>query len=197
MDFKIFVAVISVIMTLVGYSYYFRDIFAGKTKPHAFSWLVWASLTAIAFAGQLYAGAGPGAWITGLTAVISFIIFGLAIRKGEKNITFSDKANLLGAFVALAVWPFMKDPLLSIIIITVVDFLGFIPTIRKSYYKPYEETLIHYVLAGLKFVLAIVALENYSLTTWLYPTSLVAANLLFVPMLLIRRRKISATKKDN
>lgn len=193
-NMKVIIAVVSVLMTLMGYSFYFRDIFAGKTKPHAFSWLVWASLTAIAFAGQIYAGAGPGAWITGLTALISFVIFGLAITKGEKNITLSDKVNLIGAAVALAVWPFMNDPLLSIIIITVVDFLGFIPTIRKSYNKPYEETLVHYVFAGLKFVLAIFALENYSLTTWLYPASLVAANLLFVPMLIIRRRQIKPTK---
>lgn len=194
MNLKIIIAVISILMTLIGYSYYFRDIFAGKTKPHAFSWLVWASLTAIAFAGQMSENAGPGAWITGLTACISFVIFGLAIKKGEKNITLSDKLNLAGAFIALAVWPFTKDPLLSIIIITVVDFLGFIPTIRKSFQKPYEETLIHYIFAGLKFVLAIIALENYSLTTWLYPASLVAANLLFVPMLVIRRKQLGVAK---
>jgi hypothetical protein len=190
MDFKVFVAVISIVMTLVGYSYYFKDIFAGKTKPHAYSWLVWASLTAIAFGGQVSDNAGPGAWVTAVTAAVSFIIFGLALKIGEKDITKSDKLNLAAAGIALLVWFFTKDPLLSVIIITIVDFLGFFPTIRKSYFRPYEETLIHYVLAGLKFVLAIIALENYTLVTWLYPASLVAANLFFVVMLIIRRKKI-------
>lgn len=74
-----------------------------------------------------------------------------------------------------------------------VDFLGFMPTIRKSYRKPHEETLIHYVLAGLKFALAVVALDNYTLVTWLYPASLVAANLFFVFMLVARRRKLEPT----
>lgn len=177
-------------MTLTGYFFYFRDIFANKTKPHAFSWLVWAALTGIAFFAQLSDHAGPGAWVTATTAAISVVIFLLAIKKGEKNITLSDKLNLLGAAVALGLWFITSNPLLSVILITVVDFLGFVPTIRKSYRKPHEETLIHYVLAGLKFVLAIAALETYTLTTWLYPASLVAANLFFVVMLVVLRRKI-------
>jgi fucose 4-O-acetylase-like acetyltransferase len=190
MSFKVFVAILSIILTLSGYSFYFRDIFAGKTKPHAYSWLVWALLTAIAFAGQLSAGGGPGTWVTGLTSAISFIIFGLAIQRGEKQIALSDKLNLAGAGVALLLWALTSNPLTSIILITIVDFLGFIPTIRKSYSKPGEETLIHYVFAGLKFILAIIALDHYSLTTWLYPASLVAGNLFFVPMLVIRRRQL-------
>lgn len=113
MDFKIFVAGVSIVMTLTGYSFYFRDIFAGKTKPHAYSWLVWASLTAIAFAGRLSDNAGPGAWVTAVTAAISFVIFGLAIKKGEHNITRSDKLNLLGAAFALVLWFFTSDPVFS------------------------------------------------------------------------------------
>lgn len=189
MDTKLILASIAIVMTLVGYSFYFRDIFAGKTKPHAYSWLVWALLTAIAFAGQLHDNGGAGAWVTGVTAAISFIIFFLAIKRGEKNVTRSDKINLAAALLAILPWLLIGDPLFSVILITIIDFLGFLPTIRKSWHKPHEETLIHYVLAGLKFVLAILALDNYTLTTWLYPASLVAANLFFVIMLISRRKK--------
>jgi hypothetical protein len=190
MSVKILIAIISVAMTVAGYWFYIRDIFAGRTKPHAFSWLVWASLTGIAFAGQLSAHAGPGAWVTFTTATIAFFVFLLAIFKGEKNITRSDKLNLAGAGFALLLWFFTDSPLWSVILITIIDFLGFLPTFRKSWHKPHEETFIHYVLAGLKFVLAIMALENYSIITWLYPASLVLANLGFAAMLMIRRRQL-------
>lgn len=190
MTFKVSFALAAIMLTLTGYYFYFRDIFAHKTKPHAFSWLVWASLTAIAFFGQLSDEAGPGAWVTATTAAISFIIFAMAIKRGEKNITRADKVNLAGALIALGLWFITSSPFLSVLLITLIDFLGFLPTIRKSYHKPHEETLIHYVLAGLKFVLAIIALDNYTLITWLYPASLVAANLLFVFMLVVRRRKL-------
>ena len=190
MDIKITLAAIAILMTLVGYFYYFRDIFAGKTKPHAFTWLVWASLTAIGFAGQISDNGGAGAYITGLTAAISFIIFFLALFKGEKEITRSDWISLGGAAAALLLWFLTDNPLLAVILITLIDFLGFVPTIRKSIRKPHEETLISYVLAGLKFVLAIIALDNYSAVTVLYPASLVFANLLFVMLLVSKRRQI-------
>lgn len=84
MDIKVAIALISIGITLVGYFYYFRDIFAGKTKPHAYSWLVWGLLTAIAFVGQLSDKGGPGAYVTGVTALMSFIIFSLALNRSEK-----------------------------------------------------------------------------------------------------------------
>ncbi len=190
------IAVVSVVMTVIGYSFYFRDIFAGKTKPHAFSWLVWATLTGIAFFGQREGGAGAGAWVTATTALISFVIFFLALTKGEKDIRVSDKLNLLGAGVALALWAITSSPLISIILITIIDFLGFLPTIRKSYRKPHQETLIHYVFAGLKFVLGILALESYTVTTWLYPLSLVLANWLFIVFSVIRRKQLGVRPGD-
>lgn len=195
MDIKVAIASVSVLMTLTGYFFYFKDIFAHKTKPHAFSWLVWAFLTAVAFAGQLHAHGGPGSYVTGVTAAVSFIIFSLAIRQGEKNITLSDKLNLAAAVIAIVPWLLTKNPVTSVILISVIDFLGFIPTIRKSYHKPQEETLIHYVLAGLKFVLAIIALDHYTVTTWFYPASLVAANLFFVIMLVVRRKILTDAPK--
>lgn len=189
---KTAIALVSIAMMLVGYFFYFRDIFAGRTKPHIFSWLVWGILTATAFVAQLHDRGGPGSYVTGGTAIISFVIVGLAaFGKGEKDITVSDKLNLAGAAVALLLWPFTKSPVASILLVSLIDFLGFLPTIRKSYRKPYEETLIAYLLAGLKFVLAIIALDHYSIVTWFYPASLVAANLFFVGMLMVRRRQIA------
>ena len=188
---KILIALVSLVLMIIGYSYYFRDIFAGRTRPHIYSWLVWGVLTAIAFAAQLRGHGGPGSFVTGGTALVSFIIVGLALQKGERNITRADKLNLIGAGMALLLWPFTHSPILSVLLVSIIDFLGFLPTIRKSYHKPYEETLIHYVLAGIKFILGIMALNTYSFVTWFYPASLVAANIYFVSMLIIRRKQVA------
>lgn len=195
MDFKTVVAIISVVLTLFGYFFYFRDIFAGKTKPHAFTWLVWATLTSIAFFGQFSDNAGAGAWVTAVTAIFSYIIFGLALTRGEKDITRSDKYFLGASLLAIIPWLVTNDPLISIILVTVIDFLGFLPTIRKSIKKPYEETLITYFFSGLKFVFAVIALDNYSVVTWLYPTSLLLANWVFIVLLIVQRKKLAQPKK--
>ncbi len=186
-EIKIILGIITVIIALIGYVPYFRNIFCGKTKPHAYSWLVWSILTGIGFFGQILNKGGAGAWVTGLTALISLTIFFLALKKGEKNITFSDKLSLFGAFIAMLFWYLTSDPLSALILVIIIDALGFVPTFRKSYHRPKEETMITFFLNGLKFAIALFALESYSLTTYLYPVYLIAANWIFVGMLAVRR----------
>ncbi len=187
---KTALGIIATVMAFVSYIPYIRNMLSGKTKPHAFSWLVWGTLTAIAFVGQVSEGAGPGAWVTGFTACVSFFIFVTALRTGEKDIAKSDWLSLVGASIAMLLWWATSDPLIAVILITLIDALGFFPTFRKSYHKPYEETAITFAISGLKFVIAIIALENLTPTTWLYPASLVLMNGIFVVMLLIRRKQV-------
>ena len=187
---KTALGIIATAMAFVSYIPYIRNMLSGKTKPHAFSWLVWGTLTAIAFVGQVSEGAGPGAWVTGFTACVSFFIFVTVLRTGEKDIAKSDWLSLVGAGIAMLLWWATSDPLIAVILITLIDALGFFPTFRKSYHKPYEETAITFAISGLKFVIAIIALENLTPTTWLYPASLVLMNGIFVVMLLIRRKQV-------
>ena len=191
MDYKSVIGVTATVIAFISYIPYFKDIFANKTKPHAFSWLVWGILTAIGFAGQVVDGAGPGAWVTGFTAVICFFIFIAGVVKGRKNIVLIDWLSLIGAGLALILWYLTKGPSLSVILISVIDALGFFPTFRKSYFKPNEETLITYFLSGFKFLLSLFALSNFTITTSLYPISLVVMNWAFIGMLFIRRKQLS------
>lgn len=194
---KPFLGITATLIALYSYIPYFRDIFSGKTKPHAFSWLVWFLLTAIAFVAQVKDDAGAGAWVTGFTALVAFFIFMAAVTRGEKNITRSDWLCLVGAFLAMGLWAITNSPLVAVILITVIDALGFAPTFRKAFHKPQEETAITFALSAIKFVIAIAALTNYTAVTVLYPASLVIMNGLFVTMLMIRRRQLGIVKEKN
>ncbi len=83
MEYKIFLGYLAVIIGIVSYVPYITNIFRGKTKPHAFSWLVWSVLTGIAFAAQVVEHGGAGSWITGSTALTCVVIFILALFKGN------------------------------------------------------------------------------------------------------------------
>lgn len=181
---------LAITIGFIGYIPYFRTILNGKTKPHAFTWLVWGVLTGIAFAGQIAGSGGAGAWVTGFTALISFIIFGFALFRGVKDFPLTDWLCLLGCVIAIALWLVTKDPLTAVILITVIDAVAFIPTIRKSYSAPNSEPIFTYALSGLKFLIGIVALERLSVITVLYPASLVLANGAFVLMLLVQRKRL-------
>lgn len=182
---------LAVIIGFIGYVPYFRTIFNGKTKPHAFTWLVWGVLTGIAFVGQVVGEGGAGAWVTGFTALVSFTIFALALVKGKKDFPKADWLCLGGCILALALWAFTNDPLSAIILITVIDALAFAPTFRKSHSKPYSEPAFTYALSGLKFLIALFALQELSLVTVLYPASLVIMNGAFVILLLVQRKRLA------
>lgn len=190
MNVKLILGIVAVIIGLVGYVPYFRDIIQGKTKPHAFSWLIWGILTGIAFVGQVVSNGGFGTWVTGFTAALCIIIFLFALYRGTKDFPLVDWLSLLGAGVALLLWAITKGPLAAIILVTVIDMLGFIPTFRKSYYRPKEETAFTFGMSGIKFIFGIGALKELSLVTALYPASLVLTNSMFVLMVYVRRRQL-------
>lgn len=191
-EIKVIIGFAAIAVAVVSYVPYFRDVFAGKTKPHAFTWLVWAVLNGIAFAGQLHGDAGAGAWAVGFTTLVTFTIFLLALKKGEKDIRTFDWICLVGALLSLIPWIITNDPLISVILITIIDVFGFLPTVRKSILKPHQETLTTYALSTLKYGLVVIALQNYSLVTMLFPISIAILNGLFVILLIVRRRQVRA-----
>jgi len=189
-EYKIVLGVLTIAIALVSYSFYFRDIFSGKTKPHAFSWFVWSVLAGIVFAAQLVENAGPGAWITGFTAVVCLAISILASFKATEQFKAFDWISLAAALAALVLWHLTKNPNLAVVLVSAANVFGFLPTFRKGYYKPQEETLTTFILNGTKFGISILALSSFSLATWLYPATVAVANGIFAALLIVRRRQI-------
>ncbi len=195
MDYKIVFGIAAVVISFIGYIPYFRDIISKKTKPHVFSWFIWSLSGGIGFFAQIISGAGSGAWIMGLGFTVSAVITILAYRQGEKTITLSDWVAFSGALLGLVLWRLTDNPLLAIIFVTVTDALAFAPTFRKAYHKPHEETFVSWFFSSVKYLLALVAIQSYSLTTVLYPLYLGLSNGGFAIMLLVRRQKLNKTEK--
>jgi hypothetical protein len=189
-DYKVILGSLAVLIGFVGYVPYIRDVLRGKTNPHVFSWFLWGVMETIAFFAQISKGGGSGAWVTGTGALIAFFVAILALKRKDKQIVFFDWVALAGAVVGIILWQITNNPLMAIIFVTIADALAFIPTFRKSYSKPHEETLFEYGLSGLKWIFGIFALSSLNLTTWLYPASLIATNFGFIIMALIRRRQL-------
>jgi len=188
LTFTLFIGWATIVIGLLIYIPYFKSIYERQTKPHVFSWAIWGLLGAIAYFAQLSDGAGPGAWVNGITALVCFTIAAIALRHGEKNITRSDWITFLGALMALPVWYVTQNALYAILLITLIDALGFYPTFRKSWHKPLEENALTYGLSAGKYALSLFAIENYTMTTVFYSASLVLMNGLFVVMVLWRRK---------
>lgn len=191
-DLKSILGIIATILVFIGYIPYLRDIVKGKTRPHIYSWFLWCFVTLIAFALQITGGAGTGALVTLAAALMCIAVIILGFKyKAKVKIIKIDTIFLILALVALGLWLIAKQPVLSAILTTLVDLLGFAPTIRKSWNKPFTETLTFYYLNTFRFGLAVIALQKYSIITTLYPTTWLAANSLFALMLITRRKQVS------
>jgi hypothetical protein len=187
----IVLAILATIIGFVGYVPYFRDIFKGKTKPHIFSWFVWGLLIGIDFVVQITRGGGAGSWVTGFSSVVCLTIAALALVRGEKEITRADWICFVVGIIGIILWFFTKNPFLTVVLIAITDAVAFIPTFRKTYKKPYEETLMSYVCTTLKWVIGVAALRSLTVTIALYPVSLVLTNSIFISMVIWRRRSLA------
>ncbi len=186
--------VLAIALVFVGYVPYIRDILRGKTHPHAYSWLIWIAASGIIFALQVKGGAGAGAFVTLAAALVSCFILALGLKYGESDITKTDTLFLILAIVAASLWLVADRPVASNILLITTEALAFVPTIRKSWHKPYSETLSSFALNTLRFCLALVALRHYNLLTALYPVVWAIGNGIFCIIILSRRRVIPAPK---
>ena len=189
--YKLYLGIISSVVASLAYIPYFRDIFQGRTKPHVFSWFIWGLLASITFSAQIIKGAGPGAWANGITGLICFIIAFLSFSHGEKKIVLFDWLAFSGALLGLALWAFTDNPLWAVILAAFIDTLAYLPTFRKAYLNPYEETMVSFILTTAGIMISLLALQSYNPVTWIYPSCLVCSNSIFITMLFIRRRAIA------
>ena len=192
---KAILSLVAITLTFYAFFLYVRSILNDKTKPHFFSWVIWGMTTCIVFLAQLSDGGGVGAWPIGVSGIITLGIAGLAYSKRKAiSITRTDGLFFSLALLSLPVWYFTTDALWAVILLTTIELLGFAPTFRKSYYLPFSESLSFIVLMGLRNVLSILALEHYSLTTVLFPATVALVCMVFIVMLILRRRYIQINR---
>ncbi len=190
MDYKILFTVLGILLAAAGYINYVFHIFQGQTRPHFFSYFLWGVAEITIFAIQLLGGAGIGAWVTGFNAFACLGIATVALVKGDRQFNKSDWTSLIASILALVLWALTKNPLIAVLFLILSDAIAYSITFRKTYHKPYSETLISYFLSWCKSVLALLALRNYVLSNWLFLGYLIIANISFIILTLLRRRQL-------
>ncbi len=191
--YKELLSVVAIALTFIAFFPYIRSIIKGDINPHVFSWIIWGTTTFIVFLAQLEDDGGAGAWPIGVSGCITLFIALLAyMKRADITITKTDWLFFISAMSSLPFWYFSSDPLWAVVILTTVDVLGFGPTVRKAYNFPHSESILFFALFTARNLIVIMALENYSVTTVLFPAVIVVACIALIAMLLIRRRVLAS-----
>lgn len=189
MDYQILFALIGSAIGIVGYVLYLRSVFFGATRPHIFTWLIYAIIDALIFFIQLYDGGGPGAWVTFVGVIGNTAIALSCIKSGERRIAQSDWISFAGALVGIVLWQAADSPLLAVVIVTITNTLAVFPTLRKSFMYPHEESIAIWALDLLRFSFALFALSSFTLTTALFPIGILITNSTLVGIIVMRRKQ--------
>ena len=188
MTIKLIFGLVAAVFAIYCFVPYIRDIFLKKTTPHMYSWFLWGLLQIIGAIAIIISGGGYGVLELSIGSLFCFYIFFLSFKYGTKDITRFDTICLFSALFTIIIWIITKDALYAVLLISVIDFMAFVPTYRKGYKEPNSETVSNYFISALASSFAILALSAYSFTNVFYLATLVCTNIVFAFLLLYRRK---------
>lgn len=191
MDYKPILGYIATAIAIASYLIYFWGIYKRRTKPHAFTWFVWGTLNVIGFAAVLTGGGGEGAWVLAVNVIGCYGIATIGFYQRHVQYDKYDWMALGGGLLGGIFWYFTKNPLYAVVLITISDCIGIIPSFRKAYRLPFEENPFSFSVGVLYYFLALFALEHFTPTTALYHVVIMLADGTFAIMILIRRKQLA------
>jgi len=184
---------ISWIFILLFCAKYLHSLLQGETKPHIYTILLYVIITGIIFYSQIIAWAGFGSIYVGITCLFWMIIFILSFWYGIKDITITDKISLVFALISIPLWYVSWDPLLSVILLIIVDIFSSYPSVRKTYVNPYSENLFAFVIEFIWISFSILALAQINFLSAGYLIYIMLFDILMFSIIYYRRRIVTNT----
>jgi threonine/homoserine efflux transporter RhtA len=135
--------------------------------------LIWTVVgTIIAFSYRA-SGAESTIWVPITYVIGPFCTALISLRFGEGSWTKLDLVCLLGVAIGLILWVVYRSSHLTLGISIGIDFLGALPTIRKSFREPYSEDLFSWLLFWLANTINLLAIDRWEWQIIVYPLYMV------------------------
>jgi hypothetical protein len=177
------------VLANISFVPYLIDIFRGKTRPHAVSWLIWTLTQGVGAAALWDGGATLAAVGITFTTVLVLGIFLLSFTRGSRKISPLDAIVLSLAVLALIGWMLLDHPVWAVLLASFIELLGFIPTYIKAYKDPATEHFPSWLLYFVGMALMLATLPEYTLLTTVYLATMTVASFVLIFILLLRRKK--------
>jgi hypothetical protein len=164
--------VLGVLAGLVGVADtvpYVRDILRGVTRPHRGTWLIWGVLGIVACLSMRADGASWSLVMASCQAVLTSLIFVLALRWGDGGLSRLELGMIVVAAAGVGGWIVADEPIVATACVVAADLIGAAMMVPKSYCEPESETLATFALASLGGALAAGAVGVVDLSLLLYP----------------------------
>jgi len=168
---------------------YVRDIVRGTTRPHRGTWFIWGMLAIVVCVSQRADGASWSLVMAGTQAVLTSLIFVLAIRRGEGGLSATDGMLIAIAAGGMAAWVVADEPIIATACVIAADLIAAAMMVPKVYRDPGSETLVTFALAGVGGALAAGAVGATDASLLCYPIYYCLVN--WAIALLIHHRRVA------
>ncbi len=168
---------------------YMRDIFLRKTTPERASWFIWTVLGFIAFFSQWAKGATDSLWLTAGQTVAVLVIFTLSIKYGVGGLTKRDIRALIAVGFGLVLWYITKEPAYALFLVILIDCIGTLLTLLKSYKDPDSETMSTWIMSGTSGLFGMLAVGSWNFVLLAYPLYIFIANYSVVSAMILGKIK--------
>ena len=166
---------------------YIRDIVRGTTRPHRGTWFVWAVLAIVVYVSQRADGASWSLIMAGAQAMLTTLVFVLAVRHGEGGLSSTDVAFTAMAAAGVIGWLVADEPIVATAFVVAADLLAAAMMAPKTYRDPGSETLASFALASVGGALAAGAAGSTSLALLMYPIYFCVVNAAIALLIYTRR----------
>lgn len=188
MEKELIFLILGLIIYLGSAAKYFYDILAWKTIPHPYSCMIWAIIfsisTGVLILNEEYIWSISGATATLVNGV--WVYYGLRGRN-KIPINMFDKSCLLLAIGSLIYGIISRDFFNTILLVILIDFLAFLPTLKKWWILPWSETSLSWFLSGIQYIFMIFTITIVSFETMGFWAYNIICTIGFAMLMVIRR----------
>lgn len=140
---------------------YIVSILKGVTKPSRSSFWVWTLVQGMTAASYFASGGGYAVTLSAAYAVGFLLIAFLSLHHGSGHWERLDTVTILAAVAVMVIWALTGQAVLALMLLLFTDAIGAVPTLKKAWLRPTEESRPAWVLTCLATVVTIFSVQGW------------------------------------
>lgn len=159
------------IIAISGYIPYIYSILKGQTQPNRATWFIWTIVGGLLAFSYIAEGDQHSIWLPLGYFFGPLITAILSLRYGYAEWTRLDTICIIAALISIIPWVFADNANATLIINLLIDMIGSVPTLVKTFREPETEDLLAWAFFFVANTLQLFAIEMWNLAS-LYPVYL-------------------------
>lgn len=162
--FRNICGVISTILAIGCAVPYIRSVLQGKTKPHQFSFMVFAIMNGLVFVTQFLEGARQSVLIALVFFISTLITVVLSFSRGTRNTSPLDRTLFGFALLTIVIWALTGSNTVALWLTVLIDIFATTMILLKIKAEPKSEDPLPWIIATAAFVFTCLSLLGRSVS---------------------------------